>query len=257
MMTQMTANLFIILIKSLKSKCVISVREKVEFHAFKIAANMVAKTADFREWMKINGGNFKRKDQRLRQSLIRLSKIVPYALKRLSWAKCFIRWSVLINFTEFAFFSGLSLSHSAHVLCVVSKTLISLSNCCKRQRYKKEKEKEIPHKIRSKTYSTLYQLILGKSVIAKIVSDFYFILFIYSTSNINFAIIIMSYHIIGSQRPTYDQIPSYPQQFSTQMYQPLQQNTSIALFHIPNDATNSLYIDGIPNDASEREVSRI
>ena len=38
------------------------------------------------------------------------------------------------------------------------------------------------------------------------------------------------------------------------MYQSNQ--TSIALFHIPSDATNSLYIDGIPNDASEREVSR-
>ena len=32
--------------------------------------------------------------------------------------------------------------------------------------------------------------------------------------------------------------------------------TSIALFHIPSDATNSLYVDGVPNDASEREVSR-
>ena len=28
--------------------------------------------------------------------------------------------------------------------------------------------------------------------------------------------------------------------------------TSIALFHIPTDATNSLYVDGIPNDTSER-----
>ncbi len=70
----------------------------------------------------------------------------------------------------------------------------------------------------------------------------------------------MSYHMMG-QRPSYDPMNgSYPpQQFNPppqSMYPPPQQNTSIALFHIPNDATNSLYVDGIPNDASEREVSR-
>jgi hypothetical protein len=62
------------------------------------------------------------------------------------------------------------------------------------------------------------------------------------------------------QRPSYDPMnPSYPpQQFNPppqSMYPPpqqqqQQQNTSIALFHIPNDATNSLYVDGVPNDAS-------
>jgi hypothetical protein len=60
--------------------------------------------------------------------------------------------------------------------------------------------------------------------------------------------------MMGSSRPSYEAMPpnypppSYP---PTPMYPP-QQSTSIALFHIPNDATNSLYVDGIPNDASER-----
>jgi hypothetical protein len=64
--------------------------------------------------------------------------------------------------------------------------------------------------------------------------------------------------MMGQRPPSYDPLSSsYTQQFTSphSMYPP-QQNTSIALFHIPNDATNSLYIDGIPNDASEREVSR-
>jgi hypothetical protein len=29
-----------------------------------------------------------------------------------------------------------------------------------------------------------------------------------------------------------------------------------SIFEIPPDATNSLYVDGVPNDASEREISR-
>lgn len=71
----------------------------------------------------------------------------------------------------------------------------------------------------------------------------------------------MSYHMMGS-RPSYDSIPNgygnqVPPPFgSHNMFQQPQQSTSVALFHIPNDATNSLYVDGIPNDASEREVSR-
>jgi hypothetical protein len=69
----------------------------------------------------------------------------------------------------------------------------------------------------------------------------------------------MSYQMMG-QRSSYDSLgSSFPsQQFNSHhIYPPQQQqNTSIALFHIPNDATNSLYIDGIPIDASEREVSR-
>lgn len=40
-----------------------------------------------------------------------------------------------------------------------------------------------------------------------------------------------------------------------QLYPP-QSGNSIALFNIPSDGTNSLYIDGVPNDTSEREVSR-
>jgi len=52
--------------------------------------------------------------------------------------------------------------------------------------------------------------------------------------------------------------PTYPPTYSTHSVYPpnTTPSTSIALFHIPQDATNSIYIDGIPNDASEREVSR-
>ena len=64
----------------------------------------------------------------------------------------------------------------------------------------------------------------------------------------------------GSYIPDYES-SSYkmpPQNFnqftSPQLYP--QQNSSIALFHVPNDATNSLYVDGVPNDTNEREVSR-
>lgn len=56
----------------------------------------------------------------------------------------------------------------------------------------------------------------------------------------------------NSNIPNMSGISNIPNMSS--MYQANQ--TSIALFHIPSDATNSLYIDGIPNDASEREVSR-
>jgi hypothetical protein len=72
----------------------------------------------------------------------------------------------------------------------------------------------------------------------------------------------MSYsHLLGSsQRPVYETLPNYPpQQFSSTGVFPTSSSnpgTSIALFHIPKDATNSLYVDGVPNDASEREVSR-
>ena len=64
----------------------------------------------------------------------------------------------------------------------------------------------------------------------------------------------------GSYIPDYEG-SSYkmpPQNFnqftSPQLYP--QQNSSITLFHVPNDATNSLYVDGVPNDTNEREVSR-
>jgi hypothetical protein len=65
----------------------------------------------------------------------------------------------------------------------------------------------------------------------------------------------MSYHMMGGQRLSYDPVgPTYPPtQFGSHgLYPPPTQNASIALFHIPNDATNSLYVDGVPNDASER-----
>lgn len=29
-------------------------------------------------------------------------------------------------------------------------------------------------------------------------------------------------------------------------------STSVALFNVPTDATNSLYVDGVPNDTCER-----
>jgi hypothetical protein len=69
----------------------------------------------------------------------------------------------------------------------------------------------------------------------------------------------MSYHMMGGSRGSYEPMPpsyappSFPQH---SLYPPPAQNTSIALFHIPQDATNSLYVDGVPNDAAEREVSR-
>jgi hypothetical protein len=68
----------------------------------------------------------------------------------------------------------------------------------------------------------------------------------------------MSYHMMGQRPPSYDPLntPFNSQQFGSHSMYPPQQNTSIALFHIPNDATNSLYVDGVPSDASEREVSR-
>lgn len=68
----------------------------------------------------------------------------------------------------------------------------------------------------------------------------------------------MSYHLHNS-RPSMDNMPpTYPPTYSTHSVYPpnTTPSTSIALFHIPQDATNSIYIDGIPNDASEREVSR-
>lgn len=69
----------------------------------------------------------------------------------------------------------------------------------------------------------------------------------------------------GSYVPEYEnsnyKMPPPPQNYS--QYQPppppqqmYQNNSSVALFHIPSDSTNSLYVDGVPNDTSEREVSR-
>ena len=62
--------------------------------------------------------------------------------------------------------------------------------------------------------------------------------------------------MMGGSRSSYEPMPSnYPPNYLPPPSYPTP-STSIALFHIPNDATNSLYVDGIPNDASEREVSR-
>ena len=38
---------------------------------------------------------------------------------------------------------------------------------------------------------------------------------------------------------------------------PLLQGGNLSIFNVPKDATNGLYIDGIPNDATEREVAHI
>lgn len=63
----------------------------------------------------------------------------------------------------------------------------------------------------------------------------------------------------GSYVPEYDnnqyKIPTqgYNQyQAPTQQLYPQTNTSSIALFHIPADGTNSLYIDGVPNDTTER-----
>ncbi len=45
---------------------------------------------------------------------------------------------------------------------------------------------------------------------------------------------------------------SQQQQYSSKIPANNHTQSSIALFHIPNDAKNSIYIDGIPNDATER-----
>ena len=61
----------------------------------------------------------------------------------------------------------------------------------------------------------------------------------------------------GSYVPEYDnnsyKIPtqSYGQyQAPTQQLYPQSTTNSIALFHIPSDGTNSLYVDGVPNDTT-------
>lgn len=65
----------------------------------------------------------------------------------------------------------------------------------------------------------------------------------------------MSYsHLLSTgQRPLYEPLPTYPaQQFSSTGVFPTSSSNlgSVALFPIPKDATNSLYVDGVPNDAS-------
>ena len=58
---------------------------------------------------------------------------------------------------------------------------------------------------------------------------------------------------------SYDNMGMYsqpPQQSYHQSSSKHSSPTSIALFHIPSDAKNSIYVDGIPNDTSEREVNR-
>ena len=69
----------------------------------------------------------------------------------------------------------------------------------------------------------------------------------------------------GSYVPEYEsnayKIPPPPQNYGqypvpAQHLYPQQNMGSIALFNVPSDGTNSLYVDGVPNDTSEREVSR-
>ena len=49
---------------------------------------------------------------------------------------------------------------------------------------------------------------------------------------------------------SYDNMGMYSQQYQPKVQQSSQSQTSIALFHIPSDAKNSIYVDGISNDAS-------
>jgi hypothetical protein len=49
----------------------------------------------------------------------------------------------------------------------------------------------------------------------------------------------------------YEGMGSYSQQqYPSKISSSNQPQSSIALFHIPNDAKNSIYVDGIPNDAT-------
>ena len=64
---------------------------------------------------------------------------------------------------------------------------------------------------------------------------------------------------MSSMRPPELMMPT-SNYYSASSYPPFNSNvstSSIALFHLPHDATNSLYVDGVPNDSNEREVSRI
>ena len=63
-----------------------------------------------------------------------------------------------------------------------------------------------------------------------------------------------SYKYMPQTANYHQQQQSFPGNMSSGLYP--QSQTSIALFHIPSDATNSLYVDGVPNDTTEREVSR-
>ncbi len=64
-----------------------------------------------------------------------------------------------------------------------------------------------------------------------------------------------AYKIQPPQNYTQYQMPT--QQPQPPLYPAQTGSTSVALFTIPSDGTNSLYVDGIPNDTTEREVSRI
>lgn len=41
-----------------------------------------------------------------------------------------------------------------------------------------------------------------------------------------------------------------PYSYQAKIQQPSHNQTSVALFHIPSDAKNSIYVDGIANDAT-------
>lgn len=68
------------------------------------------------------------------------------------------------------------------------------------------------------------------------------------------------YYLIDHSK-MYNHSRSYENISPYSSYQPKAQHqsqsqTSLALFHIPSDAKNSIYVDGVPNDATEREVNR-
>lgn len=62
----------------------------------------------------------------------------------------------------------------------------------------------------------------------------------------------MSFNIFEMYNPSrsYENMGMYSQQYQAKVQHSNQSQTSIALFHIPSDAKNSIYVDGIPNDAS-------
>ena len=49
---------------------------------------------------------------------------------------------------------------------------------------------------------------------------------------------------------SYDNMSPYS--YTPKIQHQPQNQTSVALFNIPSDAKNSIYVDGIPNDATER-----
>lgn len=65
-----------------------------------------------------------------------------------------------------------------------------------------------------------------------------------------------NYFYISKVTKMYNPSRSYdnmsPYSYTPKIQHQPQNQTSVALFNIPSDAKNSIYVDGIPNDATER-----